>query len=49
MWPQFSEICDVLNSWDSRDGDELDQLWTKPYSTLLTLGDSVFQYEQRGR
>ena len=29
MWLEFWEIGDVLNSWDSRDGDALGQLWTK--------------------
>lgn len=28
MWLEFWEIGDVLNSWDSRDGDALGQLWT---------------------
>lgn len=48
MWPEFWETCDVLNSRDSRDGDELDQLWTSTYSSLLISGHLVPQHEQCG-
>lgn len=39
---EFWEIGDVLNSWDSRDGDALGQLWTKNFFKSADSGRLSF-------